>query len=335
MAQLVKTIAEVQEYIRVGNGLDIKTLLPALNEVEMQDLVFYLGNDLLAEIIAQKNINTYSPRIAKIAPYVIAAHACLAVWKAGPEIEILVSDNGMLRQETTTEKTAFGGQVKRFRDVAADRGFKAVDQFLAILEKYTQDYPEWLESGYYEQKKGLLIRSAMEFEAAGESLNGSALTFQSLRTIIRDIQEQTIKQVLPDAFFQEILTGLDEDDLSEDNKFILNNYLAPAIAKLALEEALTTLPVEISHSGVNVNQLELVSDARTSKTPPLALIEKKAWGLRGRGQFYLSNMKEYLNTHATSTRFPLWFQSEYFNKTLKAQIQEESLLPTERRVYRA
>jgi len=334
MAQLVKTIAEVQEFIRVGNGLDIKTLLPALNEVEMQDLTFYLGADLLAEIIAEKNANSYTPRIAKLAPYVIAAHACLAVWKAGPEIEVLVSDNGILRQETTTEKAAFGGQVKRFRDVAADRGFKAVDQFLLILERYTQDYPEWLESQYYEQKKGLFIRSASEFEAAGESLNGSSLTFQSLRPLIRDIQEQTIKAVLPSDFYDELLTELDDDDLSEDNKFILSNYLAPAIAKLTIEEALTTLPVEVSHSGVNVNQLELAGDSRTAKLADISLIEKKAWGLRGRGQYYLSLMKEYLNTHASSSKYPLWFGSDRYAKTLQAQIQEESLQPFERKIYR-
>lgn len=335
MAQLVKTIAEVQEFIRVGNGLDIKTLLPALNEVEMQELTFYLGADLLAEIIAEKNAETYTPRIAKIAPYVIASHACLAVWKGGPEIEVLVSDNGILRQETSTEKAAFGGQVMRFRDVAANRGFKAVDQFLLILERYTQDYPEWLESQYYEQKKGLFIRSAFEFEAAGESINGSSLTFKSLRPLIKDIQEQMIKAVLPDSFYDQLLTQLDEDNLSADNKIILSNYLAPAIAKLTIEEALTTLPVEVSHSGVNVNQLEMAGDARTSKLADISLIEKKAWGLRGRGQFYISNMKEYLNTHASATKYPLWFGSDNYSKTLKAQIEEESIIPSERKIYRA
>lgn len=335
MAQLITTIAEVQDYIRVGNGLDIKTLLPALNEVEMQELTFYLGADLLAEIIAEKNTASYTPRIAKIAPYVIAAHACLAVWKAGPEIEVLVNDNGILRQETNNEKSAFGGQVKRFRDVAADRGFKAVDQFLMILERYTQDYPEWLESQYYEQKRGLFIRSAFEFESAGESINGSSLTFRSLLPLIKDIQEQTIKGVLPEAFYTELLTELDEDTLSEDNKIILANYLAPAIAKLTIEEALTTLPVEVSHSGVNVNQLEMAGDARTSKLADISLIEKKAWGLRGRGQFYLRNMKEYLNNHASAIKYPLWFGSENYSKTLKAQIEEESLIPSERKIYRA
>lgn len=335
MAQLVKTIAEVQEFIRVGNGLDIKTLLPSLNEVEMQELTFYLGADLLAEIIAEKTAGTYTPHIAKIAPYVIAAHACLAVWKGGPEIEVLVSDNGILRQETSTEKAAYGGQVKRFRDVAADRGFKAIDQFLLILERYTQDYPEWLESQYYEQKKGLFIRSASEFEAAGESIHGSSLTFKALRPLIKDIQEQMIKAVLPSDYYGELLTQLDEDSLTADNQIILSNYLAPAIAKLTIEEALTVLPVEVSSSGINVNQVELAGDARTSKTADLAMIEKKAWGLRGRGQYYLSNMKEYLNTHASASKYPLWFGSVNYSKTLKAQIEEESLTTSERKIYRA
>jgi hypothetical protein len=60
-----------------------------------------------------------------------------------------------MRTETNTEKSAYGGQVMRFRAVAADRGFKAIDSFLLILETYEQDYPEWLDSQYYGIKDGL------------------------------------------------------------------------------------------------------------------------------------------------------------------------------------
>lgn len=335
MAQLVKSISEVQEYIRVGNGLDIKTLLPSLNEVEMQELTFYLGADLLAEIIAAKNANSYTPRLAKIAPYVIAAHACLAVWKAGPEIEVLVSDSGIMRTETNTEKSAWGGQVKRFRDVAADRGFKAIDSFLLILENYEQDYPEWLASAYYATKDGLLIRSAAEFEAAGEGIQGSSLTFQALRPIMMDIQEQSLRFALPDELWQEMLDQLADDDLSEDNKRLLNKYLRPALAKLTIEEAITKLPIHVSNAGVSVDQLELAGDARTSKLADISLMEKKAWSLRGRGGLYLSQMTEYLNTVASATIYPLWFASYKYNKTLKARIEEESLPPHERKIYRA
>lgn len=333
MARLVKTIAEVQEYIRVGNGLDISTLTPALNEVEMDIMTYYLGDDLIEEIAVQNNTQQFTPRIAKIIQYVLAAHACLAVWKAGPELEVLVSDSGIMRTETNTEKSAWGGQVKRFRDVAADRGFKAIDSLLLILETYEQDYPEWQGARYYEQRIGLMIRSASEFEAAGESINGSALTFQSFRPILLDIQEQTIRRVLPETLYQQIMDQLASNSLSPANQQIMARYILPALAKLTVEESLTTLPVVVSHSGVNVNQIELASDSRTSKLADMALIEKKAWTLRGRGQYYLSLMREYLNTNAVN--YPLWFNSDFYSKTLKAQIEEESILPSDRRIYRA
>lgn len=333
MARLVKTIAEVQEYIRVGNGLDISTLTPALNEVEMDIMTYYLGYDLIEEIAVQNNTQQFTPRIAKIVQYILAAHACLAVWKAGPELEVLVSDSGIMRTETNTEKSAWGGQVKRFRDVAADRGFKAIDSLLLILETYEQDYPEWQGARYYEQRIGLMIRSASEFEAAGESINGSALTFQSFRPILLDIQEQTIRRVLPETLYQQIMDQLASNSLSEANRQIMARYILPALAKLTVEESLTTLPVVVSHSGVNVNQIELASDSRTSKLADMALIEKKAWTLRGRGQYYLSLMREYLNTNAVN--YPLWFNSDFYSKTLKAQIEEESIIPSDRRIYRA
>jgi hypothetical protein len=335
MTSLITSISEIQEYIRVGNGLDIKTLGPALNEVESIDLMYYLGDDLLKEVSNQKLLGVYTDRIGKIAKHVFAAHACLAVWKAGPEIEVIVSENGILRNESNNEKTAFGGQVARFRDVAANRGYKAVDAFIKVMESDLESYPEWQDSDYYRQKDGLLIRSVAEFEKAGESLNGSALTFQALLPILRDIQEQRIRATMPDLLYHELVFDLEHEITGEDNKYLLDNYIRPALVKLTIQEALTTLPIEVTHSGVNVNQLELAGDARTSKMADISLMEKKAWSLRGRGEFYLSNMKEYLNTNASLSKYPLWYNSSYFKKTLRAQIDEESINPSNRRIYRA
>lgn len=333
MANLIVTISEVQQYVRVGNGLTIATLTPAINEVHLQDMTFYLGSVLLDLIVAGKA--SPSARIAAILPYCMMAEASLAVYKAGPEIEVLVSDSGIQRQESDSEKTAYGGQIARFRHVAADRAFKAIDSFLKIIESNVADYPEWLTSAYYLQKKGLFLRSAIEFEAAGESIKGSALTFQTLRPIIRNIQELTIKSSLPTAMYEELLTQVDAENLSPDNKTLFNSYIAPAITKLTIEEALTTLPVEVSHDGVHVNQLELAGDARTSKMADISMLEKKSWSVRGSGMAYLRSMKDFLNTTSSSSKYPLWFNSDFYSKTLKAQIEEDSIIPSERKIYRA
>src|SRR5690606_7674616 len=179
---LIENLSEVQAHVRVGNGLDFKTLIPALNEVEMQDLTFYLGRDLFDEIIAQKNSmpQTYTERIDLIVEHVLVAAVCLAVYKAGPEIEVLVNASGIMRTETTNEKSAFGGQVKRFRDTAADRGYRALDTFLLLMEDNAKDYPEWYDSQYFKQRRGLMIRSVLEFEQAGEFIKGSSLTFKAM-----------------------------------------------------------------------------------------------------------------------------------------------------------
>lgn len=336
MPRLIETISEVQEHVRVGNGLDFKTLTPALNEVEMQDLTFYLGKDLLDEIIAQKYSmpQEYTERIGLIAPHVITAAVCLAVYKAGPEIEVLVNESGIMRTETASEKSAFGGQVKRFRDTAADRGYRALDAFLLLLEDNAEDYPEWYESQYYKQRRGLMIRSALEFEQAGEYIKGSSLTFKAMRSIILGIQEQRIRQSLPDAMYLEIINQLESDELSADNQILLDRYIRPAIAKLAIEEALTQLPVNVDHEAVTVNQLELATDSRTSTTAPLHLVEKKAWSLRGQGEFYLGMMKEYLNQQASAAKYPLWFVSAHYAETLDAKILRHSMPDIERRIYR-
>lgn len=332
MQHLINSIAQVKEFVNVGLGLSMDTLRPSLNAVEMQELTFYLGADLLAEIVEQVNSEpqVFTPRIAKIARFVVSANANLAVYKAGPELEVHVSDNGILRNETDREKTAFGGQVKRFLELAADRGYQSIDAFLKLLETYSQDYPEWLGSEYYSQRDGLLIKSAQEFEAAGEAIKGSALTFLAFRPIIKDIQAQRIAQAVPEVMLADLLANPN----TAPNKFILANYIRPAIAKLTVQEALSSLPIAIDNDSVIVNQLAS-GDGRTKSTAPLDLIEKKAWGLRGRGEYYLSLMKEFLNQNASDTVYPLWFASDYYSETLRAQIERESLPKHERRIYRA
>lgn len=332
MAYLINTIAQVKEYVNVGNGLSIQTLRPALNEVQMQELTFYLGADLLAEVIAQVNSQpqTFTPRIEKIYKYVMAAACGLALYKGGPEIEVLISDNGINRQESENEKTAYGGQVKRVLDMAANRGYKAIDAFLLILETYAQDYPEWQDSQYFALREGMMIRTALEYEQAGEGIKNSSLTFQALLPILRGIQENRIKDALPEALYLDLLAN----PSTPKNEYLLKNYIRPALAKLTTEEALTILPVELDHESVTVNQLALAGDARTNLSAPLHLIEKKAWGLRGRGEYYLSRMKEFLNETASSTNYPEWFISDHYEETLKAQIIKNKLEPHQRKIYR-
>jgi hypothetical protein len=334
MAHLISDISEVQEYVKVNNGLSFQSLLPAINEVEMGELRYYLGQTLLNTIISEKNAETYTGSNSLIAPHIIAACACLAVYKSTEEIELQVSDTGITRQETNNEKTAFGGQVKRFKDLAGSRGYKAIDNFLALLEDDPASFPDWASSPYYSDKAGLLVRSVTAFETAGESLKGSSLTFRSLIPIMKDIQNQRLAGAFPDGMFQAIMDNIGAETPNADYDIIVNNYLRPALVKLTMEEALTTLPVSIDHQGVFIDQVALQGDARTLTSAPISLIEKKAWGLRGRGEFYLANMKEYLNGLASDSKFPLWYASNFYTETLAKEIERESIHPHDRRIYR-
>src|SRR5690606_35964177 len=195
-----------------------------------------------------------------------------------------------------------------------------LDAFLLLMEDNAEDYPEWYESQYYKQRRGLMLRSALEFEEAGEYIRGSSLTFQAMRSIIRTIQEQRIRLALPDLMYLEIMSQLEANELTPPNKVLLNNYIRPTLAKLVIEEALTQLSVKVDHEAVTVNQLELASDSRTKTTALLHLVEKKAWSLRGQGEFYLSIMKNFLNQNASATDYPLWYTSDHYTETLEAKI---------------
>jgi len=334
MAHLISNILNVQQYIRVNNGLTYESLLPAINEVEMGDLRYYLGQELLNLIIAENIAGLFTGSNELIAPHVVAACACLAVYHSTEEIEVQVSDSGITRQETNAEKSAFGGQVKRFKDKAGSRGYKAVDNFLALLEDDPEAFPTWSDSQYFADKAGLIIHSAAQFENAGESVRGSSLTFRALIPIMKDIQAQRLSGAFPDGMFQDILDDMSSETPNADYSYILKNYLRPALAKLTIKESLTSLPVNIDHEGIFIDQVALQGDARTKTSAPISLIEKKAWSVLGSGEFYLSNMKEYINGSASNSKFQTWFDSDFYEETWNDQIKRDSILPEDRRIYR-
>jgi len=329
MSHLISSITELQEFVRVGNGLAYSSILPSINEVESGELQYYLGTGLLNRLIQVRASQVFEPSEEQLSKYAAMALACLAVYKAGPEIEVNFSENGILRQESANEKSAFGGQVKRFRDAVGTRGYKALDSLVVFLEKNEDDFPLWLDSDYYQDRSSLLIRSVREFQEAGENIKGSAITFQALKPIMKQIQETRIQMALPDGMYQSILA----DVSAAANAYLLKNYIRPAIAKFTIQEALTTLPVEIDHEGVYINQIDQ-GDGRTITQAPIHLLEKKSWNLRGLGDYYISRMKEYLNQHASSAIYPLWFGSDHYSETLRAQILRDTLISDDRKIYR-
>lgn len=335
MARLITTIEEIQQYAQVSNALSISRIEPALNETETDILEHYLGSDLFAELVAQYAALTgepsqaMTPRIAALYPHAQRALACLAVYNAADELEVQISDNGILRQETQNEKTAFGGQVSRYKNKIGERGWSAIDKLLQILEDYEQDYPEWTASAYYEEKRVLFFRTAAEFSQF-ENIRRSPLTFRAMFTFLRDLQEHTIARALPAELYQALL----DEPHTPENMTLLNLYIKPALAKMCMHMALQMLPVEADHEGVSINQLELsASDNRSRKSAPNQFIERKMHVLEGKGKAYLHDMAEYLNEYASETRYPLWFNSKFYDEPMSKKIAANTL--STRNVFRA
>lgn len=330
MARLITTIPQLQEYVRVNNGLQMQTVTPALNEVELQTLSYYLGTDLLNIIIAEHEAQVFTPRIEAIYPYVLQALANIAVYKAVNEIEVQVSDQGINRMESTSEKTAYGGQIVRYKETIGNRGYASIDEFLLIISTNSAQYPEWNSSQYYAVKQGLLFSSASDFSRY-ENIKDSALTFQALATFIKDSLE-SIDAALPAEMYDNIMSA----SPSAENLVIIDKYIKPALAKMAMTQALILLPVSVDHQGVLVNQLELQGDARTKRMAPNAFIERKMDTLMKSAKAHMAKMAEFLNENASASAYTVWFNdSDFYEETLASKIANNSLSDDERRVYRA
>lgn len=329
MATLITTIAQLKQYVKVNEGTNIITVTPGLNEVELQTLVFYLGNDLLQIIKDEHVAQTFTARITAIYPYVLQALANLGVYNAVAEIEVQVSDNGINRVESGTEKTAFGGQVVRYKETLGNRGWAAIDDLLGILSANEVDYPEWNTSAYYAIKDGLIFTSAKDFSQY-ENINNSALTFQALAGYIKSAIG-SLEDSLPAAMYDNIVSAAP----TAENVVIRDKYIKPYLAKITLYSALIELPVNIDHQGVTVNQVELNADSRTKKTASNMFIERKMSSLKSEAASALGRMAEFLNSNASDSAYTDWFESEYFDEPFAAKVAANQIDESERKIYRA
>lgn len=335
MARLIKSIADLQQYVAVNDSTEWEKVSPAIDAAEDQLLTYYIGAELVDELAANYDIPQADQplRVQKIFNDTGRVVACIGFYNSVPEIEVNISAQGVTRHESEDTKAAYGGQVARLKDVIAYRGYDALDKVLSYLEKNQVDYPEWFDADYYDHREGLLFRSAKEFSRF-ESINNSPLTFIAMASLIREVPELQFS-ILPVAMLAELQQQVEGDTLTPGNEQLMKRYLWPALAKLVMEQALIDLPVKVDQNGVTVDQLLLNStDNRAKTTAPDKLIVRKMNSLKGKGKTYLHQLSEYLNAMSSAEKYPLWYNSDKYQPTLDSRIDADGLADDDRKTYR-
>jgi hypothetical protein len=177
------------EYIKMSVALtwfNVKSALRNAWELFITPLAGEPMAEKLIEIHAKEERSKEEEMLLRLAQ---RANILLAFWYDYTEMSLLIGDSGFKRQESETEHTPYKYQEKQLRDGWKTKGFNALDDLLAFLEK--KDYPQYRESENYTRTQQAIVQNTAQVNEIF-FINHSRLTFLRLKPHFKIVEETLI-----------------------------------------------------------------------------------------------------------------------------------------------
>lgn len=299
MATFFKTFSEFKNQVggAVNQSLQLDSIGPYIDVAEQKHLRVWLGDEFWEELLTEYAKASPSSEMTKLFPLLQKPLAYLGVYEHSFIGGVQISDMGLIRMENDNSKTAYKYQINDLRSSMINNGFEAIEVLLKFLYANKGDYPTWRDSSAFARSRSLFLNYASEFRASYAKYV-SRYTYESLRSLIEDIEEFALRPLLGDELYDGMKERILEDSLATEEKKLLP-LLHKAIAHFAIEEGIKQNLVKIE--GTKVLQRELLGDQSLEKgTLPgqaalsLSLNTNELWANR-----HMSLIRRYLVANAT------------------------------------
>lgn len=215
---------EISRFVPVSSGLSFKKFDTPLQNAFNLFIVPLLGDDMTGRLIAiyqnRADEETATQKIeSKLLGICQRANANLAFWYDFDEINTRITDSGFQRQESEngTYKSAYKYQENNLRNKFRNKGFNALDEMLAFLEKYIDLFPEYLESPAYTNSQQSIIRNTEEVNKV-YFINNSRIIYLRLHTHFAFVEENILRPALGKVLYNKLLEWLIKAPADETEK---------------------------------------------------------------------------------------------------------------------
>lgn len=305
---LIKTLAEVQEYITVGNGTEFKRLMPHIKAAENAFIKPGLGMSMYEEL---QEFYDENPEVVDNEQELTAPEAMkellgkvqnslihLAYWMGFQVLNASISDNGFKRSESANLKGLYKYSEDELKEYFKTAGFNAMDDVLEYIELHIEHFNEFkLSPNWTIMKKSFIPSTKILNEII--PINNSRLTFLRLKPNMELVEDIEIMPVLGQAIFDEIKTEMVKDAPADKVKAILP-YLRKAIAYFSTSLLMEESGADLTEKGLYFESTTAVFANDKNKQPAnserIALLAARNKNL---GNIYLDQLKGYLVSHAT------------------------------------
>lgn len=135
------------------------------------------------------------------------ANANLGMWYDFDEISTRITDSGFQRQESDSLKPVYKYQENNLRQNFKNKGFNALDEVLAFLEKNMDAYPEFAFADAHLYGIDAIVRTTDEVNRV-YFINGSRIIFLRLQTHFKFVEENVLRPALSEKLYEQLLEWL-------------------------------------------------------------------------------------------------------------------------------
>ena len=322
MALFTNIETELKLYAPAASlGLNMLSIAPSRDYIERNYIKKELGKEQYDALAAAYDDSIASPSPTAMSASeqalwqaVMAALGPLTLWHYAAANVAEINDKGQAERNAEDAAPARLWVSNLQRDTLYDQGMKELDNLLAFLDENKADYPDWVSGTGYAGLKSNLVQTTENFDEH-VSIGCSRKLFKMLRPNIKKVEYITIRKALGEDFYNRLIEGLQNDDLTAGETIVLNK-LIPAVAHMAIAD--TTLPVQLGRDGVFYLNSNTGNDTKNQTAPDESVWANMKREHAAAGKQYLNEALDYLNKNATAQVYPEYFNSDQYEDPSRA-----------------
>lgn len=217
---------EIRQYISVAASLRFAVVEAPLRNAFEMFIRPLLGDAMTADLVTYYTAPDATDKQKRLLQLAQRANAYLALWYDYAELNVLISDAGMRRQESDTSKSLYKYQEQNLKTGWKDKGFNALDDLLSFLEKEAETFPNFKVSPNYTTSKTEIVRNAADIDRY-YFINNSRIIYLRLRPHLRTVVDTIIAARLGETYTA-LITELAKP--APEEKFLkLRQALVPVV----------------------------------------------------------------------------------------------------------
>jgi len=251
-----------------------------------------------------------STALAELLPLVQNVLINFAYYIGADEIGLHITDAGIQIITDETHKQAFQWQVEAAKSSWLNKAYLFSDALLSFLESHKADYPSWVSSDSFTEIMDSLLYTTRLFDDSF-NIRKSRRLFLALKPIIRSIESRYAAYTLSQEYYDSLLSLQRTSELTAEDNIILKK-IRPAIAYLAMSEAISRFSIDIFPEGVYSNLVSafgtIAAKNPANRNDKAAVIENLTAG----GLAEMQGVQLYLDANASASKYKLYFESSRY-----------------------